>query len=33
MSDGWTLDYLLSFISLPNVLGAMEQFFTLYRCR
>ena len=27
MSDGWTLDYLLSFISLPNVLGATGAIF------
>ena len=27
MSDGWTLDYLLSFISLPNVLGATGALF------
>ena len=27
MSDGWTLDYLLSFISLPNVLGVTGAIF------
>jgi CRP-like cAMP-binding protein len=27
MSDGWTLDYLLSFISLPNLLGATGAIF------
>ena len=27
MSDGWTLDYLLSFISLPNVLGLTGAIF------
>jgi CRP-like cAMP-binding protein len=27
MSDGWSLDYLLSFISLPNVLGATGAIF------
>jgi hypothetical protein len=27
MSDGWTLNYLLSFITLPNVLGATGAIF------
>ena len=27
MGEGWTLDYLMSFITLPNVLGATGAIF------